>query len=213
MLDDGESLIDDVAFDNVTWESDYGLANGLANGLADSGFGNQSDLDDDVSVEEDEATAENPYEMLYGYADQQDDSGSGNGDDFLGVGGHHGGGGGGGGGRVFQAFWCGDQEAEEEQLPKPDNYGIRSSQAGCRKKRRPVAASIAKRCSRVNLFDDFIANSFAADDERRSKTNDDDELSAKPVHYAPKRPPPILDFIFVLTSFIVAVVMAYYSAV
>ena len=86
--------------------------------------------------------------------------------------------------RIFQRFWAGNQDdcPQQECLPKPDNYGMRK-----------------RRKSRPKLFEYY-------------RFFEDDPPSSKPVHYAPKRPPPILDFAFVLTSFIVAVVMAYYSA-
>jgi len=192
LQDDGELLIDDVNFDNLTWESDYGLANSLADGLT-YGF---TDVLTDGSTDQSHEDAndavsplgENPYNVLYrSVVDEAekpvDDVTTGKGSNRD----HN--------GRVFQAFWCGDQE-EEEQLPKPDSYGLHQQQL-----RRTKQSSGQKR-RKSRMFEDLANYSQSFFDD-----------STPSVHYAPKRPPPILDFIFVLTSFIVAVVMAYYSAV
>ena len=85
--------------------------------------------------------------------------------------------------RTFQLFWCNGQD-DNSDFPKPDNYGVR---------RRPTATPVRNRLLERDLFEQW-------------------EDKAE-VQYAPKRPPPLLDFAFVFTSFMAALVFAYYSAV
>lgn len=86
--------------------------------------------------------------------------------------------------RAFQMFWCsGQDDNAEADFPKPDSYGVRQ-------RNNRMTPDARNRLLEQELFQEQAE-----------------------VQYAPKRPPPLLDFAFVFTSFVAALVFAYYSAV
>ena len=134
--------------------------------------------------------------------------------------------------RAFQKFWCATDEDDEEfqELPRPDEYRLKY----------PLSSSYQKQRNKKNLGSSFkrklIGNTkneetlmvsndmiYREDTDERGGIRrrpkvweclDETELDFKKDAkiYAPKRPPPILDFFMVVTSFFVASVLAYYSA-
>ena len=134
--------------------------------------------------------------------------------------------------RVFQKFWCATDEDDEEfqELPRPDAYRLKSrlgNPSGQKLRSKPTIGSSFKRKFMGGVADEaFVAsNDFVYQEEtderggirRRPKVWDcldetEPEFKKDAKIYAPKRPPPILDFFMVVTSFFVAAVLAYYSA-
>lgn len=105
-----------------------------------------------------------------------------------------------GGKRAFQSFWCGPPEESvqpDSDFPKPDTYGLHSrSRRGVRRRRRSSSGGTTVR-NRFYFETDTVFET--------GRTGD--------VQYAPKRPPPILDFVFIFTAFVAALIFAYYFAV
>ena len=135
--------------------------------------------------------------------------------------------------RVFQKFWCATDEddGDVQELPRPDAYRLKSrigSQSSQKQRNVKSLGSSFKRKFLGNTADEetFITTNdlmYRDDTDERGgirrrpkvwecldKTEPDFKKDAK--IYAPKRPPPILDFFMVVTSFFVASVLAYYSA-
>ena len=135
--------------------------------------------------------------------------------------------------RVFQKFWCAtdEDEGDVQELPRPDAYRLKSrigSQSSQKQRNVKSLGSSFKRKFLGNTTDEepFIVTNdlmYRDDTDERGgirrrpkvwecleKTEPDFKKDAK--IYAPKRPPPILDFFMVVTSFFVASVLAYYSA-
>lgn len=99
--------------------------------------------------------------------------------------------------RAFQLFWCGTEEAAERDFPKPDSYGFRENMSENRN-------GTFRRARR----DGPVPRNFFLERELIARTSSESD-----VKYPPKRPPPILDFAFVFTSFVAALVIAYYTVV
>jgi len=99
--------------------------------------------------------------------------------------------------RAFQLFWCGTEEAAERDFPKPDSYGFRENMS----ENRTGAVRRVRR-------DGPVPRNFFLERELIARTSSESD-----VKYPPKRPPPILDFAFVFTSFVAALVIAYYTVV
>jgi hypothetical protein len=131
--------------------------------------------------------------------------------------------------RVFQKFWCAAEEDEDDvqKLPRPDAYRLKSSRTGSIQKRNKIGSSL-KRKLLGNELGSFAASEYLGyggedNDERggirrRPKIWEyldksiEEEMKKDAKVYAPKRPPPILDLVMVCTSFLVASILAYYSA-
>ena len=126
--------------------------------------------------------------------------------------------------RVFQKFWCATEEDEDLiELPRPDEYRLKSQEkGGSQKRKKRSGSSIKRRLLGKDPDNDPWTDelNFVGDgsDERGGirrlpKIWDslDDELEKEEKFYAPKRPPPILDFLMVVTSFLAASILAYYS--
>ena len=126
--------------------------------------------------------------------------------------------------RVFQKFWCAAEEEDElQELPRPDEYRLKSKRI---QKRNKSGASIRRKLLGNTTNNDgafAVSNDLAYTEElderggirRKPKVwdfLDGTEHVKEELFYAPKRPPPILDLLMVLTSFFVASVLAYYSA-
>ena len=122
--------------------------------------------------------------------------------------------------RVFQKFWCAADEDDEDlqELPRPDGYRLRSCGSQKRNNKSSLKRKLLGIDNRQLVVSDEIppcTNDERGGIRRRPKTwdfleNEDIKRDAK--FYAPKRPPPILDFLMVVTSFLAAAVLAYYSA-
>ena len=136
--------------------------------------------------------------------------------------------------RVFQKFWCAtdEDEGDVQELPRPDAYRLNSRKGSVSSQKQSFKKNLGSSFKRKllgNTTEDetFIAyndhHMYQEDTDARGgirrrpkiwdyldKADLDPKKEAK--MYAPKRPPPILDFFMVVTSFLVASVLAYYSA-
>ena len=128
--------------------------------------------------------------------------------------------------RVFQKFWCATEEDEDLiELPRPDEYRLKSQEKdGSQKRKKRAGSSIKRRLLGKDPDTDPWTDDlhFVGDgsDERggirrlpKIWDSMDDELEKEEKFYAPKRPPPILDFLMVVTSFLAASILAYYSVI
>ena len=125
--------------------------------------------------------------------------------------------------RVFQKFWCATEGDEDLQaLPRPDGY--RLSLKGGSQKRNKYNSSLRRRLWGTDHEPFSVSDGLVYTEEtderggirRRPKVwdliDDAEDVKKDAKFYAPKRPPPILDLLMVLTSFFSAAVLAYYSA-
>ena len=127
--------------------------------------------------------------------------------------------------RVFQKFWCAAEEDEDDlqELPRPDGYRLKTRNTGSHK-RIKTSSSLRRRLlgndNGVFAVSDELGYREDTDERggirRRPKIwdflDETEEIKKDAKFYAPKRPPPILDLVMVLTSFFAAAVLAYYSA-
>ena len=124
--------------------------------------------------------------------------------------------------RVFQKFWCAAEDDDEDlqELPRPDGYRLRSSGIQKRNNKSSLRRRLLGMDNGLQLVASNELVSYTNDERggirRRPKTWDileeEEDTKKDEKFYAPKRPPPILDFLMVVTSFCVAAVLAYYTA-